>query len=373
MHELFEFAEKTLARRGALVDFEDGKLKAVIPKDVASALEISEYTTFTDDEPGQNEIMLTYSSDIMEKLVEITRSSGKISRFFLSDIEAKKEVTLHDIKRCFEFINSKVVSVETEKIIAPYFVFNFKYSMVSDERKDGIASVTVNGHTLAGIGTFDEGLLHFRQDETSDSSLPLPDPKPIGEIYNKACFEVKQIVQNETEHFKTILSRRLERDIKRLEEYYHNLINELGKRKRGRKSSIEEIREDLQKKEDAVRTEFELKRNDILKKYDTKINFSLFSAARLSIPSILTKIKAQYKKETIIIPTVWNPLAKDLEPVSCRHCKADTKSIFICQNKHIVCEKCHGTCPECGKKYCLACNPQLPCGHKASADAMEQL
>jgi len=363
MQELFDFVKTTLEQKGALLDRENGDLNAVLPPDVAESLKLPEFVTFTaDGEPTEGEVSLSYNSEILEGLLDLIEQEGITSRFLVPHVQFNKEIKGRDVERKFQFVNSKLRSVKAEECYLSYLILNFKYSIISDVRKDGLFSCIINQSTLARVFGMEEAaaqrpLLPFSSVKKKD----IYRSKALGDIFKKACAEAEWNIEIEIGDFKKSLARKLSRDIFRVEEYYNGLLEELRKRRRGRKSREDEEKA-LKEKEKAIKLELKAKRADLEKKYATRINVRLFSAAQFIVPSGAAKVELLFKKNRPVLTIPWNPVTRSLEDLVCDGCQANTSHIYFCPKLHLLCEKCHGFCITCGRKYCRVCHGEkMPC------------
>lgn len=365
MQELLDFAKLSLEYKGSVIERGDDILSAVIPEEVARELEMSEFETFTvNSDPAPGETPLAYGSDALEKLLSIIKDMGYTTCYLMPFVEFKKAVTENDILRQFEFSNAKFQSVSVTKGHVPYLLFNFKWTVISDMRRDGLFSCVINQLTGSRVREIEKVFSQRPVIEYAHINDYVFEGKPVEEAFKKACCETRLGIEDELTDFRKSMMRRMQRDIRRVEDYYNGLIGELRKKRPGKKD-VDELIADLKNKEKVIKLELKAKRSDLLKKYTTKVNIDLISVARIYLPSAAADIKILFKKFKPIFRTCWNPITKDLEDLICDGCLRNTSHIYLCPHQHLLCEKCHGLCVKCGRRYCKVCHgDKFPCDCK---------
>jgi hypothetical protein len=234
-----------------------------------------------------------------------------------------------------------------------YAQFNFKYTAVSDEKKEGLVAAIINEHTLADASEMASHLEWVEFAETPPY-VALPS-QPFDAIYAVACRAAESIIRRELAEFHKSLTRRLQRDIERLTEYYGNLTAEI-RRKIERRGLEGKEREDEESRLRATEMELERKIIDQREKYAMKISVEPVNLMRLFMPTIVVNFELRFRKAAREFPLVWNPLTKDFEAVPCQGCGAGLYSFHLCEDQlHVICVDCC-KCTGCGRNVCRACH-----------------
>ena len=362
MKELLDFVKIALEHKGAIIEQDEDIINAVIPPEVAENIELQEFSSFTVKPDAQpDEIKLAYGSQALDKIMSLIENEGLTTHYLIPYLEMNKKITENDIQRHFNFVNAKFRSVNVIHGFIPYIIFNFRWTIISDMRRDGLYSCILNQLTGASLREIEESVSQRPVDNISKIDAYVFNGKPFNEIFKKACSDSQKGIEAETAEFKNSMMRRLKRDIRRVEEYYNTLIREL-KRKRKGKKDIDELIKDLKNKEKIIKLELKAKRADLVKKYDTKVKVELVSAAQIFLPSAVADVKLLFKKHQPVYRVCWNPLTLSLEDLVCDGCGENTSHIYLCPNLHLLCEKCHGLCSQCGRRYCRVCHGEsYPC------------
>jgi hypothetical protein len=236
-----------------------------------------------------------------------------------------------------------------------YAQFNFKYTAVSDEKKEGLVSAIINEHTLAEVSAMAAQLDWVESIEASrHADLP---SQPFHAIYAVACRSVETVVRRELAEFHKSLNRRLQRDIDRLTEYYESLIAEI-RGKIARRYLVGKERDDEETRIRVTELERERKIADQRAKYAMKINVEPVNLLRLFMPVMVVNFEVRFRQAVREIPLVWNPVTKDFESFACQGCQVGLFRFYICEEKlHTVCAECF-KCAGCGRAVCRACYPR---------------
>ena len=183
-----------------------------------------------------------------------------------------------------------------------------------------------------------------------------------------------EMVKESLKDFVRSLERRLNRDIRRVHEYYDTLKNEARIAIEKKTASAEdlaameeEIDRQLKKKMNSIETECKWKVQDLKTKYSLNIRIEPISIIRIETRSPVLWINIKRRLAARPFPVTYNPLIKRLDDLPCELCFNPKKPYFICDDKlHIICSACFKTCPDCGKQYCGAChrNGYPKCGNK---------
>jgi len=363
MNELFEFVKNTLQYRGEVVEQDNGGLNALLSPHIAGKLELPEYVEFVPDiESKPNGVLLSYGSEVLDRFVSLIGNEGATTRF-VYPAELVKELTRRDIERVFQFSGCKLRKVSAHEGYVPYIQFNFKYTIISDERRDGFFECLLNQVTMSRADPIEDKHLLRPIKSRGEIRGDILSGKPPEKVYERACKIVEGAIIEETVDFRKSLNRRLGRDLKRIDEYYGKLLTELKKRQNRRKTSGM-TPEEYKGKQRAINMEMQSKKLDMINKYETTIDVKLVNAAIIFIPCVVGEIEVLQRKNRINLQIPWNPIIKSLEPLVCEGCLSETFSIYLCPEMHLLCENCHTSCITCGRKYCRVCHgDSLPCGH----------
>ena len=394
-----------LTHNGAVVERkkEDGFLDVLVPPDVSRILEMPEYARlrFSYDESRNDAIYASYDSDFFTSAAKLFDNSGKFSvagyEFHTPNIAKLSKL----ISEKVAFNNATFRLEKTEVKNISYLLFYFKYVALSDEKCEGILSLLINELNLSTMP------LEYDITELEKVAGELQDAKrnDVRKVFQSACSASGCIVKEKLSDFIKSLERRLNRDIKRVYEYYDTLKEETKKAikkkaiangrsdvnfvqkvedciSRHDMQAVEKMDEDLDNlvekqiknrtikgdgidklinKLNAIEAEREWKVQDLVAKYALSIKIEPISTIRIETQSVLFWINIKRRLSSRQFPVTFNPITRQIDALPCESCFNPRKPYYICDDElHIICANCFRTCPDCGKQYCSVCYSTCP-------------
>lgn len=352
--QLIDTVAEILELSGAAVEKSGARLEALLPETVSHTLHTNELIIlyFNADHAQQDGELITFQSDFVDRLFVLMQETGNYAHLSLKDLYLKKGAKSLAEQR-FTVLNGLGGSLDANERHLSYAKLNFKFTAVSDEKKEGLVSTIINEHTLADASAM-ASQLGWVESVESLHHLDLP-CQPFHAIYAAACRAVEFTIHRELSDFHKSLNRRLQRDIGRLTDYYGNLTAEI-RRKIERRSLEGKEREGEESRIRATEMELQHKITDQREKYAMKINVEPVNLLRLFMPAIVVNFEVRFRKATRELPVVWNSLTKDFEAIPCQSCTAGLYSFNICEDKlHAICAECF-KCAACGRTVCHACH-----------------
>jgi len=362
---LSEVLADILTIEGALLErTADGGLEFVSPPVLSKTLGIPEHGkfSFTYDAFDEIAIRATYESEFFRSVDKLFSGRGKMAKAIHSS-------QLPHIEKISKWVSEKIAlsnatfrfqKVENRKIA--YALIFFKYVALSDEKKEGIVSLLVNEQNLSTFAPH-ENLATFL-DELKEPEEILIRSKEISKALQTGLSAATLILKQEFEPFIKSLERRLNRDIKRVFEYYEILKIETQKtfEKKERGSSEEQNGEGkkiLAGKLDAIEGEKRNKIQDLVSKYALNVRIEPVSIIEIETESLVFWVEIKRRLSSRAFPLAYNPLLKKVDSLPCENCFYPRGAYYICDEKlHILCAACFRKCPECRREYCSACHPK---------------
>ncbi|ODS32976.1 MAG: hypothetical protein SCARUB_01915 [Candidatus Scalindua rubra] len=408
-----------LTHNDGIVDHkEDGIMEALTPSDVSNALGIPEFARlrFSYDGTSDESIYASYDSDFFTSVAKLLNGKGKLSI-------ARYESSIPNVKKLSKTISEKIkfnnATFRLEKAEpknVSYLLCYFKYVALSDERQEGIMPILINEQNLSTSS--------FKHDitELNEVTEELKDIErcEIGKVFQSAYSACACMAKENLKGFINSLERRLNRDIRRVYEYYETLKDEtrkaikkkalanvpdnLNSLKEGQNynSNIPSVnskqaleitdqslaeRDNLIEKQiqdrttkgngidklfnklDAIETERKWKVQDLVAKYALNVQIEPVSAIRIETQSILSWINIKRRLFSRLFPVCFNPIIRQIDALPCESCFRPQKPYYICDDKlHIICTNCFMVCNNCKKQYCKVCYDMCPKCRKESVD-----
>lgn len=335
---------------------EETTLRVFLPADVRGSDPEDEANT---DLPRRTDKVravhqISYTAETLEKLSALIGARGLFLEQCAKRLYLKQEGMGPAVIGYFTPLNGPARVITSRVQTVSYLLSNAHYAAFSDERKEGVVETAVNEFT--GLPVDDVHSL-LQQTETTSSSPPAVIRKPTDQIYRTLLRTTQQSIDRELQQFHQSLHRRLERDFKRVKEYYGSLVREIEGKIRRKDLQGKERTAELQRVE-AIQIELRKKLIDQRERYAVKTAVRWLNAMRVYLDVIVVVYEVQRKRRTRELLLIWNPLKKGFEDLSCEHCGIDLRSFWMCDEvPHILCPQCNA-CPKCGKNVCRSCYPQ---------------
>lgn len=354
MIDLYNFTIEFLKRNGALVEEKNGALETVLPAGLAKILKTEEYSSIVFSPDEKNGAPMSFDSELFKKLPKIFNEKGKFSAMSIPSPHIHVDKLKKRIADKIIFQNAVFSAGKNEEKAISYLLAFFKFTAFSDERREGIVSILLNEFNLSSMKFELEQLDSL----TEISARHLENIEKIDneKTLSALCIAPKAIVCENLEDFMQSADRRLNRDTKRVQEYYRTLIAET--RQFIEKKSLSQKEKDTSlNKIQAIETELKWKTGDLITKYNIDIRVEPISFIRIETVAPIFWLTIKRRKLTRLFPLTYNPLLKNFDNLPCESCFNPGNIHWVCDDQaHIICDKCSKTCPRCNKNYCGACH-----------------
>ncbi len=355
-----EVISNILTLYGGIVSPADGgELDYLAPKELSEKLYIPEYGKigFTHDSSSLEIIHGYYDSELFRSIEKFFSAKGKMSVAIAAPFNPNEEKLLKIAPSAISFFNAtfRIQSVKQGKI--PYVLVFFKYQALSDDKKEGLCSILVNTLTASTMPVNEDMSYHIMNNvenfKADAACIKTAAAGIIQSAYSAGCAVVKEKLKD----FTKSLERRLNRDIKRVYEYYGTLKKEAEKYMEKNEGKIDN--DEIKKARDkltAIETEQKWKIQDLVSKYVLKISLEPLLMIHIETQSTVLGIDIKRRDAVRAFPLTYNSFLKRLDPLPCEACFYPQGAYYVCdEHLHLVCARCFKVCAYCGKKYCAAC------------------
>lgn len=356
-----EVISDILTYNGALVEkTDDGCLEVLCPDSLSSVLGLKEHAIlcFSYDKTEREAIYASYDSELFKAMAGLLKDKGEFSVASFKSSLPNTEKLLKVLHEKIALNNATFRLENTEIKGISYLLCYFKYIAISDEKQEGIMQVLINELNLSTM-PLENGVVKL---EDAVEELKDVERYDFKTVLQSSYYAGVEIAKERLKDFIKSLERRLNRDIRRVHEYYGTLKNEaiiaIKKKMISTDRTIkgEGIDELLKKKMNAIETECKWKIQDLIAKYSLNIQLEPVSVIRIETQSPVFWINIKRRLATRSFPITYNPIIKQLDALPCELCFKPKKPYYICDDKlHIICSTCFKKCPDCGKQYCKAC------------------
>jgi len=366
------FAAHLLEHEGALVDsIEPEGLEAMLPDNLQREWRAPEFLRlgFGAEQP-ENAERASLESDWLERFSQLLGFRGQRLKFAVS----AQLPPLGNVERMVEhnvtLQNAVYRIAQTEQAWTRYLLFIFRYTAISDEKRDGIVRFGFNLANASACDPFADQLLAATLDPEMSEAAVKPATSQLPADWNAE--RLRRAVSRALPHhvrghlgpFVQGMQRRLDRDLARVHEYYSGLREEAFKKLR--KGKGDSAREKL--RIEAAEREYQAKVADLKQKYDLRVKVELVQTLELLCPVQRVTLIIKRRKGERKLPLDWNPIARQLDPLPCEWSFVSAGSRVVCDDQlHIVSPEGHAGCVACGKEYCRVCSPRRcpKCGRES--------
>jgi hypothetical protein len=357
-----------LTLEGALLErTEDGCLEFVVPPSLSETLCIPEHgkLSFAYHPFDESVIRASYESELFRSVDRLFSGRGKMAKAVYSS-------QLQNIEKVSKWVSEKIAlsnasfrlqKVDNQRIA--YALIFFKYVALSDEKREGVFSLLINEQNLSTF-PLNANLTAFWEDLKEPEEI-LTRSEGISKALQAGFSAASLMVKEEFEPFIKSLGRRLNRDIRRVSEYYETLKVEIQKAFEKKVSlgrgtpeeQNEEGKKILSGKLDAVEGEKSWKIQDLISKYALNVRIEPVCIIDIETESLVFWLEIKRRLSSRTFPLSYNPLLKKVDSLPCESCFYPRGTYYICDEKlHILCATCFRKCPNCGRHYCSACHPK---------------
>lgn len=355
MKSLATFTADLLSESGALVEPGDHGLEALLPADASRLLEVPEHVklSFSREEEG---IPVSFDSDFFKRMDRLLGDRGRFSAISLPASPLRPEKLADRLDEKVVLHNAVFHLERKEQKRISYLLAYFKYTARSDDRQEGIVASLINEFNLSFRRPPSE-LLEFMANNAEE---------PLGEAERENADTVlravsraqREIVKEALQDFLSSLERRLNRDIRRVHDYYQTLMRE-HRQVLEKKASTAEEKEKIHSRIEAIERELKGKVQDLIGKYHLNLQIEPISFIRVETVTQVFWLLVKRRKEARSFPLTYNPILRSLDSLPCESCFYPRGGHSVCDDRlHIICKQCFGPCCQCGKIYCGACHPK---------------
>jgi len=346
-----------LMSRGALVESEeDGRIRAMLPADVADSLHASEWLSLDlRPRPGADDAVEWMER--MERLLPgqplVTgaqyRNPALAARVDAASMLAAELAIQNGIYRLAEDFSAS----------ATYLFFTFQYTVESDDRSLGIVTVCLNADARSVVTMPENFLRGIREHLHEEPGVAVPDV--AARLYPATARAVQATVRKHVTQIEEHANRRLARDTERVESYYEGLLAQIEKRT-AKRANDPEAAEKERSRARATEADRVAKLEDLRRKYSLRIQVELAALLAVRVPVRQIAVRLIRKREERAHFLHWNPVLHALESPLCEHCSGRAHPLYLCERVHLLCGDCWAQCPNCSRFFCRVCQPRCKCG-----------
>ncbi|MBO1348991.1 MAG: hypothetical protein EBE86_017115 [Hormoscilla sp. GUM202] len=292
-------------------------MTVLLAPNIAKALNLPEEVTLATRADIPDSYFVSYNSELLEHFSRLLQDRGIVTAWSIKFSGHLKKTGFEQLlSKSLVPQNGLIRFQEAKPAITPYLWCNVAYQAEADEQRIGMVDLVIN--ELTGVAPVDIGdALFWEADRTSISEPPEGDRLvhnfELGELIERVAAE---LIKDQLTNWSAKLNRAKNRDEQRLKDYYGTIMEEIRSKIKS-KGLVDEEKEKELARIEATQGELERKLLDLQDRYAMKVEAYLHSAMVLYLPTVHIKCELVRKKAKRIVPAVWNPFTKIIEPWRC--------------------------------------------------------
>jgi len=239
----------------------------------------------------------------------------------------------------------------------------FRVTAFSDEKRDGIVKLGFNLANGSALDAFVDDLLSHAIETAGMNDAPPPSPAQLppdwtpAQLKSRVARALPERIEAHLAPFLKGMQRRLDRDLRRVHDYFNDLRTEsLLRLRKHPAAETENTRERLRL--EAIAREYGAKVADLQQKYALRVDVAWSQTLEVVMPVQRVEILIRRRKGERRITLDWNPLARKLDIPPCEYSYTQSPVRLACDDRlHLTCPAAQAPCADCAKAYCRACHP----------------
>jgi hypothetical protein len=371
------FVADLLTRQGALVELiEPEGLEVLSPPPVQQSLGVNELSRlgFGATLPaGADRVGI--ESDWLDRFGRLLGERGRCVRLVLRPDARAPADPQRTLEHALVLDNATFRLLDVAPAWTRYVILDFRFSAVSDEKRDGVVRLGVNLATGALPDTVLEQIAPWLVADAADAALPRDaDLPPVWErsrMLERVNRALSPRLDTALAPFVKGLHRRLGRDQERLYSYHNDLHREAALRLSGLTADDAGRRRE-EKRSEAIQREYQAKLNDLARQYAMRVAVEWVQTLELVMPVQRFAVQIRRRKAERVVQLDWNPLARRLESAPCEFSYSADRPRLVCDDAlHLVTADGIAPCAGCGKVFCRACHRERCPKCRGSAVAVD--
>ena len=311
-----------------------------------------------------------YEGDWLDRFGAILGEKGRLAerQFVLPGPPPRIHDPARLLDHAIEFPNAVWRLQEVKATWTRCLLLAFRYTAVSDEKREGLAWLGFNQGTGAVIDDFVPRLRALLE---ADEDWQVPDPdarQAAGPAWDAAVLDARvrpllqHRVRQEVEPFLRTMRRRLDRDRNRIHGYHNDLHLTAQKKLAALAGSTSDKAENDRKREQlriaAIEREYTAKLGDLKHNYALRVSVDFVQGLALFVPVQRFQVLVKRRKGEKLMSLDWHPAVRLMEPPPSDWGLGIGRARLVCDDQlHVTDPAGQAPCPSCGKAWCRACHP----------------
>lgn len=309
--------------------------------------------------------------DWLERLARVIGERGRWHRRVLAPAGRRAPDAERLLDQDLALDNATFRLLDASPAWTRYLVLDFRYTALSDEKREGTQRLAINLAT----GVMPDGFAPWPE-EAADAEPPEPAALPADWPHERLVARVRQAlpwqVAATLDPFVKALHRRLARDQDRLHAYYNDLHREAWLRAAPAGSDEQVAQRAADRAAEIVR-DYRSKCDDLARKYALRTTLAWVQTLEVAAPVHRLTVQLRRRKAERVVIMDVNAATRRLESPPCEATWSAERPRLLCDAAlHLFSSAGLAPCAGCLRPYCRACHPRHcpKCGHEESVAAL---
>lgn len=326
------FVAELIERNGGLVDWpsdcEQGQ--AILTPDLARRQGVDEMLRLSSRPDGQG-MCVSLASDFLDTAERWLEAVPRIGTVQLPEAYLKRGDLGDAVARSYTWLNAKVRVGTSEPTRIEYHTWWFHILLASEDRWESRLTITVNSSAAVEVD-FPDPLQLWELRPHADTPASLTS-------YETAATAAERHIQSLAAGFLARMDVRLERDRRRLTEYYNALRREAKQKHERSRATVAPDQADAADR--AVTLELRRKLAELEERYAIDATLRPLIVIRTELPVLAVRLVVHRKQAMREHTVYWNPLTKAFDPIRCIACGRGAFSLAFTNDRvDAMCVRC---------------------------------
>jgi hypothetical protein len=326
------FATELIERNGGLVEWPNDSDwgQAILTPELARRQGVDEMLRLC-SRPDDGGLCVSLASDFLDAAELWLEAVPRFGAVQVSEAYLKRGDLGEAVAKSFTWLNAKVRVGAGEPTRIKYQTWWFRVLLTSEDRWESQLATTVNPRAAVEVDFPDP--LQLWELKPSNGVLD------FATSYETAVAAAERHIQTLAAGFFGRMDARLERDRRRLSEYYNALRREADqKRQRARTTAAPDQADDADR---AVTLELRRKLAELEERYAIHATLRPLIVIQTELPVLEVRLVVHRKQATREYAIYWNPLTKSFDPIRCTACGRGAFSLAFSNDRvDALCARC---------------------------------
>lgn len=346
--DLQSFVGAVLTRCGGVTEPRaDDRILALLPPPVAASLGVGEEVGLClrgATSPG--EVHAGFGAAALARICALTETLHRCYRVEIGAPPPKKERVEREAEAALALRDGTAKIECIEAGVLDYILADFRYIALSEDRHEGLVSIALglkSGCSSPGLARGLDAYL-LAHPEARRPWTGAGWPEGVEAQIERVSRLALACARSETESFVARMTRRLQRDAVRIEDYYQTLRDEV-ERRRARTGGQGDVK--LEAKIAAIEGEKLRRRHDLERRYAVRLRLEPLAVLQVRTSGLVVRIRVRRRGASSEVRLGWNAVARELDRWTCDACGQEVQAPALCDSLHRLCAGCAPHCPVC--------------------------